>query len=122
MMTLVPNAEFARMASDEYIASAVAALKARGMAADVVTSRAGARSRVLDLLPEGANVFTSLSRTLDTLGLSAEINASSRYIPLRPQMNGLDREWRMSREGRKFMSSPEYVIAVSMQRRYKGRY
>ena len=109
MTTLVPNAEFARLASDEQIATAAAALTARGMAAEVVTSGALARQRVLDLLPEGAEVFTSMSRTLDTLGLSAEINESSRYSPLRSQLKTLDRQTQ-GREWRKLVSSPEYVV------------
>ncbi len=109
MTTLVPNAEFARVASDEQIATAAAALTARGMAAEVVASGALARQRVLDLLPEGAEVFTSMSRTLDTLGLSAEINESSRYNPLRSQLKTLDRQTQ-GREWRKLMSSPEYVV------------
>ncbi len=107
--TLVPNAEFARLASDEQIATAVAALTANGMAAEVVTSGAQARSRVLDLLPEGAEVFTSMSRTLDTLGLSEAINESSRYHPLRSQLKALDRQTQ-GREWRKLVSSPEYVV------------
>ncbi len=109
MTTLVPNAEFARLASDEQIATAVAALTARGMVAEVVASGAEARSRVLDLLPEGAEVFTSMSRTLDTLGLSVEINESSRYHPLRPQLKALDRQTQ-GREWRRLQSSPEYVV------------
>lgn len=109
MTTLVPNAEFARLASDEQIAAAAAALTARGMAAEVVASGVLARQRVLDLLPEGTEVFTSMSRTLDTLGLSAEINESSRYNPLRSQLKTLDRQTQ-GREWRKLVSSPEYVV------------
>jgi hypothetical protein len=109
MTTLVPNTEFARPASEEQIAAAVAALTARGMAAEAVESGAEARSRVLDLLPEGAEVFTSMSRTLDTLGLSAAINDSSRYNPVRPQLKALDRQTQ-GREWRRLQSSPEYVV------------
>lgn len=109
MTTLVPNPEFARPVSSEQIAAAAAALTAKGMNALVVESRTEARSRILDVLPEGAEVFTSLSRTLDTLGLSEEINASSRYTSLRPQLRGLDRE-KQGRQWRKLMASPEYVI------------
>ena len=51
MTTLVSNAEFARLPSDEQIATAVAALTARGMAAEVVASGAEARSRNLSNWP-----------------------------------------------------------------------
>jgi hypothetical protein len=110
MTTLVPNAEFARLASDEHLATVVAALTSRGMSAEVVETGAQARSRVLDWLPAGAEVFTSLSRTLETLGLQEEITTSSRYVPLRPQLDALGREGRMGRVGRQLMARPEYVI------------
>jgi hypothetical protein len=110
MTTLVPNTEFARVASDEDIATVVAALTAKGMAAEVFENRAEARSRVFDLLPERAEVYTGLSKTLEILGLHEEINASSRYISLRSQVEKLGREGRMSRTGRKLMANPEYVI------------
>ena len=109
MTTLVPNAEFARLASEEQITTAVAALITNGMAAEAVESGAEARQRVLDLLPEGTEVFTSMSRTLDTLGLSAAINDSSRYHPLRPQLKALDRQTQ-EREWRRVQASPEYVV------------
>jgi len=109
MKTLVPNTEFARLGSSEQLATAVAALTANGMEALVVESRAEARSRVLDVLPEGAEVFTAMSRTLDTLGLSVDINESSRYHPLRPQLKALDRQ-AQGREWRRVQSSPEYVV------------
>jgi hypothetical protein len=110
MTTLVPNAEFAHLASDEDIATVVAALTAKGMAASLVEDRAEARSRVFDLLPEGAEVYTALSQTLEVLGLHEEINTSSRYTALRSEIDKLGREGRMSRAGRKLMASPEYVI------------
>ena len=109
MTTPVPNAEFARLASDEHIAVAAAALTAKGMETLVVENRAEARSRVLSLLPKDAEVFTSQSRTLDILGLNGEINASSRYTSLRLRLKELDRE-KQGRQWRRLVSSPEYVI------------
>ena len=109
MTTLVPNTEFASLSSNEQIATAVAALTANGMTAEVVDNGAEARSRVLDLLPEGAEVFTSMSRTLDMLGLSEAINDSTRYKPVRPQLKKMDRQVQ-EREWRKLQSSPEYVV------------
>src|SRR5689334_15826137 len=110
MTPLVPNPEFAHIASDEDIATVLAALTAKGMAAEVFEKSAQARRRVLDLLPEGAEVYTALSQTLEGLGLHEEISTSSRYVPLRPQIDQLGRQERMARPGRKLMASPEYVI------------
>src|SRR5690242_8051982 len=104
MTTLVPNTEFARVASDEDIATVVTALTAKGIAAEVLENRAQARRRALDLLPEGAEVYTALSQTLEILGLQEEINTSSRYVSLRSQIDKLGREGRMSRAGRKLMA------------------
>jgi len=121
MTTLVPNTEFARVASDEDIATVVAALTAKGMAAEVFENRAEARSRVLDLLPQGAEIYTALSQTLEILGLDEEMSASSRYIPLRSQVDKLGPEGRMSRAGRKLMASPEYVIGSVHAITHKGQ-
>jgi hypothetical protein len=114
MTTLIPNPEFAHLASDEDIATVVTALTAKGMGAEVF------ENRVLDLLPEGAEVYTALSQTLEILGLREEISTSSRSVPLRPQIEKLGRQGRLSRTGRKLMASPEYVIgsvhAITHQR------
>lgn len=110
MTTPVPNTEFARLASDEEIATTIAALTAKGIHASVLENREEVHSRVLDLLPEGAEVFTSLSQTLETLGLREQIDASSSYNALRPRVDALGREGRMARQGRQLLSSPEYVI------------
>ena len=109
MTTLVPNTEFARLAGDDQISTVVAALNARGMEALVVESGEEARRRVLALLPEGAEVFTAMSRTLETLGLSEAINDPTRYKPVRPQLRSLDR-LAQEREWRRLQSSPEYVV------------
>jgi histidinol dehydrogenase len=109
MTNLVPNTEFARLASDAQIATAIAALTTKGMAAEVVATSAEARSRVLDSLPEGAQVYTSMSRTLDTLGLSEDINNSPRYNSLRTQLKTVNRQTQAS-EWRRLVSNPEYVV------------
>ena len=91
MPTADPNVAFAELASDERIARTVAALGPRGVTAEVVGNGAAARARVLELLPLGAEVFTSLSETLAETGLAAEINDSGRYDAIRPKLARLDR-------------------------------
>ena len=86
MQIITPNADFAELASDERIARTLAALGPRGITAEVVETGAAARARVLELLPLGAEVFTSLSETLAETGLAAEINESGRYNAIRPKL------------------------------------
>ena len=71
MQIITPNADFAELASDERIARTLAALGPRGITAEVVETGAAARARVRELLPLGAEVFTSLSETLAETGLAA---------------------------------------------------
>jgi hypothetical protein len=88
---VTPNEEFAQLASDAQIARVAQALEANGMRALVVPNGDEARRMVLELLPEGAEVFTMTSRTLDRLGLSEAIDGSERYNAVRPKRFQLDR-------------------------------
>jgi hypothetical protein len=53
-----PNADFAELASDEQIATTLAALNANHIQTVVVDTAEEARQYVLGLLPEGAEVHT----------------------------------------------------------------
>jgi acyl-CoA hydrolase len=109
MPTIEPNLAFAKLASDERIARTVAALGPRGISAEVVENGAAARARVLELLPLGAEVFTSLSETLAETGLAAEINDSGRYDAIRPKLAKLDRATQR-REMKKLAAAPDFVV------------
>src|SRR5260370_16940610 len=61
--TLVPNAEFAHLASDEQIATAVAALTANGMPPHPSQSPPPPRTPSLHLFPNGPSSFTPTSPT-----------------------------------------------------------
>src|SRR6185503_8412781 len=60
-----PNPEFARLASEDRVRTVLTALARTGVNAAVVDTGEEARRRVLDMLPDGAEVFTSTSTTLD---------------------------------------------------------
>ena len=108
--TSVPNAEFAKLASAERIAAVAEALNARGMQAEIFEDGAAVRARVFELIPEGAQVYTPLSRTMDELGISTEIDNSDRYQSLRKETSHLSREERKSRAGRMTLASPDYMV------------
>jgi hypothetical protein len=86
-----PKSDFGVLASDEQIATTLEALNANHIQTVVVESAEEARQYVLGLLPDGAEVHTGASRTLDQIGLIAEIEESGRYRAIRPQLRKLDR-------------------------------
>jgi YkgG family uncharacterized protein len=104
-----PNPMFAELASDEQIAATQEALNANNIQTVVVDTAAEARDYVLRLLPEGAEVHMGASRTLDEIGLTAEIEESGRYQAVRPRLRALDRVTH-GREWRKLASSPDVML------------
>ena len=104
-----PNMEFATLAGEERVRICVAALEANGIGTFVVDTGEEARQRVLDMLPEGAEVFTSTSTTLDTIGLAAAINESGRFDALHPRVLRMDRETE-AKKIRSLRASPDYVV------------
>src|SRR5688500_8636986 len=91
MMTMVPNDEFARLASAERVRVTATALEANGLQTIVTSSGDEARRVVLELLPAGAEVFTATSRTLESIGLAEEIERSGRFTAVRSRLVQLDR-------------------------------
>ena len=106
---LVPNEEFSRLASDEQIERTVRALETSGIRAMVVASGEEAKNKVLELLPEGAEVFNATSRTLESIGLAAELQQSTRYKPVRARLLQLDAKTQAS-EMRKLGAGPDFVV------------
>jgi hypothetical protein len=96
-------------ATREIVERTITALKANGIEAELVPNGEEARKRVLALLPEGAEVMTQTSITLDTVGLSQAINESGRYNAVRAALNRMDRQTQ-GREMRKLGAAPDYVV------------
>jgi hypothetical protein len=91
-IVLTANKEFTRIASDERIERAAHALEANNIHTLVVDSGEEARKLVLELLPDGAEVYANISKTLETLGITEEIDKSGRYDAVRPKVLSLDRK------------------------------
>ena len=106
---LTPNLTFARLASAEQIQRTAQALEANGMHTTITNTGDEARQIVLSLLVEGAEIFTALSKTLDTIGLTAEIERSGHFNSLRPKLVELHQQNRTG-EMRKLGASPDFVI------------
>ncbi len=69
-----------------------------------------AKKKALELLPQGAEVFTMTSQTLETIGLDKEINESGQYNAVRPKLMVMDRKTQ-SRDMAKLGAAPDWVVA-----------
>lgn len=110
MAIYAPNREFTRLASDEQITRTIQALEAHGIRTVVVETGEEARSRVLDLIPSGADVYNSPSRTLETIGLAADIEHATRFQSVRAQVHALDHV-KQRQEIRRLTASPDVLVS-----------
>lgn len=108
-LTVAPNPRYAIVAPDGAIERTARALEQHGMHAIVVEDAAQARDRVLKLIPHGAHVYTTTSRTLEQTGISAALNDSENYRSIRKIVFGMNRETEM-REIRKLQSTHDFVV------------
>jgi len=109
MATFISNAEFTQLASEEQIAKTVRALEAHGIRAVVFETGEEARNYVLDLIPSGAEVYNSPSRTLELIGLAEEIEHPTRFQSVRARLHLLDRVTQRE-EMRKLGASPDVLV------------
>lgn len=99
-----------QLVSKETIESTIEALKANGIDAKYVETSQDAKKAVLDILPEGSEIMTMSSTTLDTIGLSEEINKEdSKYKPVRDKLYAMDRSTQ-AQEMNKLGAAPQYAI------------
>jgi hypothetical protein len=89
MTTSVPATSFTDPVPVERLEQVAAALTEHGFAVEILDDAAAARTRVKDLIPEGASVFTGASETLRLSGIEEDISNSGRYDALksRPPMD-----------------------------------
>lgn len=103
------NEAFAVPAGAEAVDRAAQALCDHGFDARVVDSGAEAREMVLSLIPEGAEVGTGASLTLDQIGVTEALQSSGRYDLLGPKVRSMDRGTQM-REIRKLGAAPDFQL------------
>ena len=71
--------------------------------------RHAARTRIKDLIPDGASVFTGASETLRLSGIDEDINASGRYQAVKPRVLAMDRVTGAD-DIRRLLASPDVVV------------
>lgn len=103
------NWEFAKLASDEQIERVAKALEANGIKTLIAKHGEEAEKMLFDLLPDGAEVFTASSQTLEQLGIPAELEKSEQYELVRDKLKKMD-EKTQNREMVEMGATPEYII------------
>jgi hypothetical protein len=98
--TSVQDTSFTDAASAQCLERAAAALTAHGFTVEILDA-AAARTRVKELIPEGATVFTGASETLRLSGIDDDLNGSGRYDSVKARTRTMNRAtqlaeiWRM---------------------------
>ncbi len=95
--------------SDDIIAKTFASLKANNINVHIVENKERARKLILEIIPEGDEVMTYTSKTLDALGIPDIINKSGKYKSVRNTIDALDRE-KQAQERKQLGSAPEWAI------------
>jgi len=86
-----------------------AALEANGITVQRASDAASAKRIVLDLIPDGSQVYHGASQTLDLVGITDEIDRSGRYAALRPRIWSMDRETE-AQEIRRLGAAPDVML------------
>jgi L-lactate utilization protein LutC len=107
--TPIPATRFADPAPVQSLERAATALTAHGFTVEILDDAAVARTRIKDLIPEGASVFTAASETLRLSGIDADINTSGRYQAVKPRLLVMDRVTGAD-DIRRLLASPDVVV------------
>ena len=109
MTTPVSAPSFTDPAPAERLERAAAALIAHGFAVEILDDAAIARTRIKDLIPEGAIVFTGASETLSLSGIEDDISSSRRYDAIKSRTRTMDRATQRS-EIWAALSTPDVIV------------
>lgn len=102
--------KFDELADPLIIDKVAQALNTNGIEAMVVENGEEAREKALEMLPEGKEIMTMVSMTLDTIGLSEEINKEDgKYKPVRDRLYAMDRNTQ-EREMKSLGATPDWAI------------
>lgn len=103
-------AKWDTLASQQTIQNTIKALKQNGIEAVVVSNSEGAKKKVLEFIPKGSEVMTMTSTTLDSIGLSGEINkADGKFKPVRDKLYAMDKNTQVQ-EMNRIGAAPEFVM------------
>lgn len=98
-----------QLADKQTIEKSIEALKVNGIDAKFVETAEEAKMAVLSLIPEGAEVLTQTSETLQTIGILKDLNESGKYDSVRNRLNSMDRKTQ-NLKMQKLGAGPDWTI------------
>ncbi|MDO8508603.1 MAG: LUD domain-containing protein [Nanoarchaeota archaeon] len=101
--------DYIKISSKNVIDKTVTALKDNGINVHIAKNSDDAKKIVFNIIPVGAEVMTMTSVTLDTLGISTEINNSGNYDSVRKKLDKMDRKTQND-EMQKLGAAPNWAV------------
>jgi hypothetical protein len=108
-MVLKQAAEYAVPADGTRLEALATRLRERNFEVLVVADADGAKAAVFALLPQGAEVHSGKSKTLEDAGIFDELIRSDRYNFLRTRLRQMDRETEAD-QIRKLGAAPDFML------------
>lgn len=102
--------DYTEPVSAEIIEATKKELEKKGFAVEVLDSLQKAHDRVIEMIPEGSEVFTGTSVTLDESGLTKELNGSGRYVSVRDKFMPLWGQEDKKQEMRRLGSVSDFAL------------
>ncbi|MDX6632895.1 MAG: hypothetical protein QOG26_900 [Solirubrobacterales bacterium] len=103
------KARFGTVADEASVTRTAAALEANGIRVLRAANAAEAKPIVLDLIPDGSQVHNGASQSLEAAGIVDELEGSSSYEALRPQIWSMDRDTQAD-EIRRLSAAPDVML------------
>jgi len=103
------TSEYTEPATEEQLGRIGERLRERNFDVVIVDDGAQAKAEVMKRLPDGAEVHSAKSKTLEDIGVFAELMESDRYDFLRKKLSKMDRATQ-AREMRKLVAAPDFEL------------
>ena len=101
--------DFTQPASEAMLQTVAERLRERNFETIIVATGADAKTALMERIPDGVEVHSGKSKTLEDIGVFAELMGSDRYDFVRKRTSKMDRKTQM-REIRKLGASPDVML------------
>jgi hypothetical protein len=108
-LTSPKTTDFAQSASEAMLQAVAERLRERNFETIIVATGAEAKAAVMERIPDGVEVHSGKSKTLEDIGVFAELMASDRFDFVRKRTSKMDRKTQ-AREVRKLGAAPDVML------------